>query len=559
MKCRIILHLIFLIFYWSSAIGSASSANARKPGWRTEFTSLNVEINPATGKLNGNAMLTLVNSDNVKGEIPLILNRELKVLSVTDKNGQPLSYERDNGTLKVMCAGQNCKKDTFNLIVSYEGSFTDRVPELDFLEAWIGPDISYALYTSCWYPVVTGTDFRSRGKIIYHIPIGWTVASSGKLSEEKQMGNNCIFIFEINSRVKFSFAAGPFKYLRKSIDDLDVGVYLLNGDKNKVQFYMEKCSRIVKFLTEYYGIFPYEGYSIVEIPRELLGNAGGGSYEGLTFYMPGAFADRVFFAATFGHEIGHIWWGSFIESQDGAVINEGLAQLSMGLWLEHAFGEKVFRSLLKNGAMELQLWQTASLYFKFISPENSDNLLLPGVLHGEDLVLGINRKDKRQTLHTLANSKGFFIYFMLRDAIGPEAFRDGLRNVMTRFSWRSDLTLNDLRVEFEKSSGQNLKWFFDQWFFRQGAPEFILSYDIKAVEGNFQISGIINQVREVYRVNAVIGLVKGESQETRNVAIRNRKTAFSFLLSYMPDTVLFDPDYRILRWTEEFKNQERSK
>ncbi len=31
------------------------------------------------------------------------------------------------------------------------------------------------------------------------------------------------------------------------------------------------------------------------------------------------------------------------------------------------------------------------------------------------------------------------------------------------------------------------------------------------------------------------------------------ETEFSFVLPFKPDEVLFDPDYKILRWTDEFK------
>jgi aminopeptidase N len=554
MKFQAIYCLCLLILSASFGICSGTIINFKKPEWRTEFTEVSIEIDPGVGRLRGSARLTIFNTNSNKGDISLILNRELNILLVKYENGQVLSFERDSSSLIIHSPETRFKKDTFNLYVEYEGSFTERVPELNFLEAWIGPEISYALYSSRWYPVVNGTDYRSKGKITIHVPIDWNVTCSGKLSEEKLLENHKVFVFEINSPVKYSFAAAPFRFLRNKIDGLEMGVYLLNGDLNKAKFYLENSFEIVGFLKEYYGVFPYEGCSLVEIPQDLLGNAGGGSYEGLTFYIPGLFPDKVFYSPSFGHEIGHIWWGNYIRSQEGPIISEGLAQMSMGLYLEHVFGEKIFRILLKNGALELQLWQTARLYFQFISPADPGKQLLPGILHGDDMKLGINLPDKRQSLHTLANSKGFFTYFMLRDLVGSEAFREGLRSAMTSFAWSSDLTLNDLRYKFERASGKNLRWFFDQWFFRKGAPEFSLSYDIKNRKQNYQVTGVINQVREVYRVNAEIVFVNGSKHETRNVEISGMKTPFSFVLPFRPDTVLFDPDYKILRWTEEFKN-----
>lgn len=554
MRNQIIFYLFFLILSGTYVVCQAQNGNARRQVWRNEFTALNIEIDPASGKMKGDARLTLVRSNNGKRDIFLLLNRELKVLSVKDGKGKVLSYDRDSSNLIVRYQGDLFKKDTLDLNVTYEGSFTDRTLEYNFLIAWIGPEISYALSTSRFYPVVANTDFRSRGNITFRIPKDWTVASSGKLAEERLLEDHKLYVFRINSPLVFYFAAAPFKSLRNKIDGVEAGVYLLNGDMKKTRFYMENCSGMVRFMKDYYGIFPYESYSVVEIPGEYLGLSGGGSYEGLTFYRPVSFPNKAFYSPFFGHEIGHLWWPNFIGSHAGPVITEGLAQMTMGLYLENKVGEKVFRELIKNGAVELQLWQTASMYFKFITPADSGKQYLPGIFRGEDLKLGIYQRDKFRSLHTLANCKGFFIYFMLRDLIGQEAFREAMRHIMRHYAWSNDFTLHDLRHELERASGRNLKWFFDQWFFRKGAPEFSLSYEIKSVGKSYQIKVIVDQIREVYRVNAEIVLVNGEKRETRTVPIKSKKTPFSINLPFKPDTILFDPDYKILRWTEEFKN-----
>ena len=550
---RIFLYFCVLLLFANPAICANESVNPPGNELHAVYTEAEIRIDPDHNLLKGNAILKLIGLSSGLKDIPIILNHELKVLSVTDNNGQVLPYERIEKTIHVHFPTDFYNNDTLILKVSYEGIFTERVPELSFMEAFIGPKISYALDRSHWYPIVSGTNSGSKGKIIYHVPINWIVTSSGRLAQEQLSDNEKQFVFEINDPVQYSFAAAPFKYLRKNIDGTEAGVFLLNGDMKKVKFYMDNCEKIVSFFKEYYGFFPYDGYSIVEIPQDLLGIAGGGSYSGLTFYIPGIFAENVFFTPTFGHELGHIWWGNLIQSPDGPVINEGLAQMSMGLYLEHVFGEKVFRSLLKNGDLEFQLWQSGRLYFQYVSQTNNHSQEYPGIFRGADMELGINIPEKHQPLHTLANSKGFFIYFMLRDYIGKEAFREALRNTLNKYAWSNTLTLRLLQREFENTSGKNLKWFFDQWFFRTGAPEFSINYKTNASGTNYKVKGSIRQTRELYRVNPEILFIKGESREIRNLEIKARKTSFSFILPFQPDTLLFDPEYKILRWINEFK------
>jgi aminopeptidase N len=113
--------------------------------------------------------------------------------------------------------------------------------------------------------------------------------------------------------------------------------------------------------------------------------------------------------------------------------------------------------------------------------------------------------------------------------------------------------LADLRAEFEKAAGQDLKWFFDQWFFRKGAPEFVMSSRAEAHGADWMVKGKIRQIREIYRVAAEVVFLKDGARETRIIEIGTEETGFSFVLPFKPDEVIFDPDYKILRWTDEFK------
>ena len=170
---------------------------------------------------------------------------------------------------------------------------------------------------------------------------------------------------------------------------------------------------------------------------------------------------------------------------------------------------------------------------------------------GEDLEMGKAADGKFATLHMLASSKGFFIYAMLRELIGRDAFRQGLRGALQRFAWKT-MTLEELRAQFEKAGVCDLKWFFDQWFSRQGAPEFAMNCTFENRSKNWLARGMITQLRDTYRVKAEIGFNKGTFCDIRTVEINARETNFSFLLSFKPQSVHFDPHYKILRWSEQF-------
>jgi aminopeptidase N len=528
-------------------LGKAAWSQERPAEWRTEFIDLTVELDPLRGRLSGDAGLELAGTAAAGGDILLSLNHQLHVDAVVDGGGVPLPFRQSGDGLSIELPPAASPPAPRAIRVRYQGSFREPIPELGLHNAWIGPKVAYAFHSSRWYPQPPEPGRRSRGRITYIAPAGWTVASCGRLTAVAD-GRH---VYAAAAPTEFSFAAGPFVHQRRSVDGLDVGIFFLRGDQEKIDYYQEKCLKLIRYFRELFGFFPHESYSLVELPQPLLGKTGAASYDGLTFFPAAALPKRFFYIPVFAHEIAHCWWGNCIRGEEGPVINEGLAQISMGLYLEQVLGRRYLWSLLKNGAPEFYFLYSARLFFSALraakAPDDSLDALL---LRGEDLELGVAARDKFATLHMLASCKGFFVFAMLREWIGAEAFRQGLRAALARFAWGS-MTLEDLRAQFERASGRELEWFFRQWFQRKGAPEFAIDCRFAERSRNWQVWVTVTQLREVYRVKAEIAFQKGAFREIRQVEIDGRESSFSFLVPFKPQAVLFDPDYHILRWSEQ--------
>ena len=538
--------LVLLLFKAAAFSQEAPSA------WQTEFIDLAVSLDPERGMLRGDAGLLLKKTGTGDEDILLSLNHQLQVESATDEAGRPMPFKQSADSLSIELAENFSASKMHFIHVRYRGAFHERLPELDLLNAWIGPKIAYAFNSSRWYPQTPGPLRRCPGRITFLVPGGWTVASSGKLASVETLPGTKRFTFTSTAAVEFAFAAAAFMHRREKINGLELGIFFLKGDRDKIDFYLKKCTELIRYYKDLYGFFPYDGYNLVELPQALLGKTGAASYEGLTFFPETLLPKRFFYAPVFAHEISHCWWGSCVRGAEGPVINEGLAQISMGIYLEQVIGSKFFWNLLKNGAPEYLFLHSARLFFRALKMSKARGESLDALLiRGEDLELGIAAKDKFTTLHMLASSKGFFIYAMLREIIGKDAFQQGLRWALEQFAWKT-MTLDDLRMQFEKASGRDLKWFFDQWFMRKGAPEFAMDCWYAERSKNCLVQVMITQLRDVYRVKAEIGFNKGAFRDIRTIEINARETKFSFLLPFKPQSVQFDPDYKILRWSEQF-------
>ncbi len=63
---------------------------------------------------------------------------------------------------------------------------------------------------------------------------------------------------------------------------------------------------------------------------------------------------------------------------------------------------------------------------------------------------------------------------MLRSYVGDDAFFASLKLYLTENAHKS-AEIHDLRLAFEETTGEDLNWFFNQWFLSSGHP--VLKYE----------------------------------------------------------------------------------
>jgi tetratricopeptide (TPR) repeat protein len=500
------------------------------------FTDLSIELDPEQATIDGKAIIEFEIMEPHEDNVVLSLNRGLNVTSLTGKDDAELAYERRNLAIIVPWQTSFSEKDKCSITVDFRGSFFNETEELGYSQVNIGPQGSFASWVTDWYPRLSTGISKSKGRISYLVPHGTTVASSGALVKKETVDDKVLHVFDVNAPLDYSFGAANYFHHEESVDDIAIGVYFLKGGIDKASLYVNKCAEIIRYLKQLYGMYPYDSYSIVELPSDVTGNLGGSSEQGMNLYPVGTLAEDKFNLPLFAHEIGHSWWGNWVKSADFTIIDEGLAQMTAVFCVQEFMGEETMRDFLKNGFSDYP--QSASMYFQSINVG--------------DLELGIPRIGKEAALHRLADTKGHFVYNMLRETIGHDAFVTALRNTIRQYA----MTRIDLRAlikEFENTSGKDLKGFFDQWFYRRGAPEFRFNYEIEPRNGDFGIRGELIQLRDIYAVEAEISLVHEKEKEIRKITIADEAVTFDFLVPFRPDTVLFDPDYKILRWTDEFR------
>ena len=518
------------------------TSEAERPFARTARTDLRVELDPEKGTLHGSSKLELQVTAPGEEVLLLQLNRGLNVTSIRDGAGHPLRFSREADAISIPQQHLLRAGDTRRLTVHFAGTLFNESREQGYSQVSIAPAGSFASWVTHWYPRLQGSGSKSPGRITFDVPAGVTVASSGRLAEERSTAGRSRQVFTVDRPLDFSFAAARYFHREKTVGSVRLGIYLLRGGEAKAELYLREATRILELEQSLYGQYPFDGYALVEIPSDVTGGLGGSSEQGMNLFPVGILPENGFPLLLVAHEMGHSWWGNLIGAVGEPIIDEGLAQTSAVLCLREIQGEKAMRRFLKSGVPGYL--QSASQYFlRFAGPGGKDY----------PLSASAQGADAAAAMHDIADTKGMVVYEMLREQIGQEAFVGGLREVVQRFAGRS-ITLSDLRVSWERTSGQDLASFWRQWMDRTGAPDLTLGWTVGPEGRGFVVSGAITQQGAPYDLVAEVALAYPGRHVTRTVHVSGPSTPFSFQVEQKPEWVVLDPEYKILRWTPEFRN-----
>src|SRR6185436_10515917 len=130
-------------------------------------------------------------------------------------------------------------------------------------------------------------------------------------------------------------------------------------------------------------------------------------------------------------------------------LSEGFATYFAGLFLERYEGEAVFREYMRDAAQR---------YFAYEKHRNAP-------------IHDTQSSDLMRLLNENNYEKGSWVLHMLRKRLGDEAFFRGIRNFYNNHR-EGNATSEDLRAEFEKAAGKNLKEFFARWVYGAGHPRY---------------------------------------------------------------------------------------
>ena len=153
---------------------------------------------------------------------------------------------------------------------------------------------------------------------------------------------------------------------------------------------------------------------------------------------------------------------------------------------------------------------------------------------------------------SLAGFKGGFVFRMLSDVMGEDAFRGMLDQFSATFSGGQLSTENLLEVA-SQAAGEDLTYFFDQWINASGIPEFTRDYTVFRTPEGYKIMGQINQDLDLFRMPIEIEVLTDGESEYHETWVSGPSSDLDLITVRRPGLIVIDPEMKVLRLSPEIR------
>jgi aminopeptidase N len=286
-----------------------------------------------------------------------------------------------------------------------------------------------------------------------------------------------------------------------------------------------RAGEIVALFSRLVGPFPYEKLAHVASSTRY----GGMENAGAIFYADNLFAPGSPGELLIAHETAHQWFGDAVTVREWPHVwlSEGFATYFAALWVEHAQG---------SAAMTAHMTRMRAK-------------VLASPITMQKPVIDEGLTDVRRVLNTNVYEKAGFVLHMLRREVGDSAFFGAIRNYYATYRHGNAMTA-DLQVEFEKTAGRPLDWFFAQWMQRTGVADVRPSWRWDSARRILVVTVVQGTRSAPYRLSLALDVIDstGVTQRVR-LAVPAQATAVidvPMTFTNAPRRVDFDPDVSLL-------------
>jgi hypothetical protein len=519
------------------------------------------------------------------------LNQNLRVNSVRDVSGKPVSYDRDDSSslkLHITLDETVPVGGKVTLFFDYGGPLASRVndPSQGARMAYIAKDGGYLLLPSRWFPLTDFPSNRYTGIFQIEAPGNMTVVGTGTSAgapesvtpkpaaspaPARTLGNarhgaalstttapppppleneRMLYTYRVDkAEAAGSFVIAPLQLSPQRAEGATYSIYTPPALASTAPSYADSVSHILDFYNDAFGALPESGLTVAQLPD--------GTVDG--FAAPGVLLLSARHWTAKPNErmladlVAHQWWGTQITAAtpSDVWITDGLSRYSEGLYVEQNSGKDGLNKALEDYAV-------GALMFDDSAPIADAGRLEPGSEEYQSVVV----------------NKGAMVFHMLRAIIGDANFSALVKDFYTRYAGKS-ARIQDFEqlaethlaqpapsAEFKMGNApaaseqpESLRPFFTQWLHSTGVPEFNLEYVVYRTKKGFRIVGKAKQNLDVFHMDVEIEVQTEGNPEFKTITISGKESSFTVETfgRPKPNGIVIDPHDFILKSSQPLR------
>jgi hypothetical protein len=353
-------------------------------------------------------------------------------------------------------------------------------------------------------------------------PADWKTVSVGKRIVGEKKGDSHVDKWESPTPQEEVFLiAAPFHEYSYPMGAVTAYAFLRTPDEGLANKYLETTAQYMEMYRKLIGPFPYSKFALVE-------NFWETGYGMPSFTLLGEKIIRFPFIlhSSYPHELLHNYWGNsvYVDFKTGNWCEGITAYMADHLIKEQRGQAEEYRS------------ETLQKFTDYVTPEND---------------FPINKFTSRHDSpsEAIGYGKTSMVFHMLRRKVGDEQFIKAFQ-VFNRNNKFKRASFDDIRKAFEQVTGQDLKWFFDQWINRTGAPQLVLE-DVKvnSVRGTNNVSFTLKQIQneDAFLLDVPIVIVTKNGNKSEVEEMNEKEVKYNIAVNDEPLKILVDPQFDLMR------------
>ena len=388
--------------------------------------------------------------------------------------------------------------------------------------------------SSAWFPTIDRPNQKTTQEISMTVPSKYVTLSNGRLVNSVPAGAGLrtdTWKMELpHAPYLFMMAVGDFKIYKDTWRGKEVSYYLEPKYAPFAKQIFGNTPDMLEFYSNRLGVeYPWNKYAQI-VARDYVS----GAMENTTATLHGEqvqMTDRELIDREFGsesviaHELFHQWFGDYVtaESWSNITVNETMADFSEGLYAEHKYGRD---------AADAHYYRYLRRYLS--SPRDAAKTLVR-----------FHYDEQEEVFDLVSYQKGGAIMDMLRTHLGDDVFFAGLQKYLKDNAFGNG-EAHQMRLAFEAVSGQDLNWFWNQWYYAPGHPVVSIDYAWDAAKKAETVTVKQTQAGQPFRLPFTIDYYVNGKVMHQPVTMTEATQTFTMPLAARPDLVNVDANKKTL-------------